>query len=102
LNKNNLEKVNNDLTVNKMIVKYDNLINIKKLKNNNLPDYNLKNCKTPKSNKTGDEGKYNEKIVEDNKEKYVLLDKKLIKGIEIADIYDKNNNLLFHNKKMLI
>ncbi len=41
---------------------------------------------------------YNKKVSESN-EKYILLDTKLQDSCEIADIFDTENNLLFHNKK---
>ncbi len=42
----------------------------------------------------------NKKVFESNKNKYILLDCKFLDNCEIADIYDKHNNQLFHNKKI--
>jgi hypothetical protein len=42
---------------------------------------------------------YNSLVFHNNPNKYILLDRKLIEGCEIADLYDKENRLLFHNKK---
>jgi hypothetical protein len=57
-----------------------------------LPSYIIKDC-------SNNENKYNKLVYEQNKNKYILLDCKLINGCEVADLYDKENNLLFHNKK---
>ena len=45
------------------------------------------------------ETKYNKLICDKYPDKYLNLDIKLINRCEIADIFDKDNNLLFHNKK---
>lgn len=48
------------------------------------------------------EGTYNKLVEAGDKNKYILLDRQQYEtyGIEVADIYDKTNNLLFHNKKI--
>jgi len=85
---NNFINLYNDLIINK------NLDNTKQL--NNL---NSKDCLN--NNKKGyNENKYNKIICDNNPNKYILLDCKTINGCEIADIYDKENKLLFHNKKI--
>lgn len=62
-----------------------------------LPSYNKNNC-VDKNNKQS-ETIYNELVYKNNKDKYILLDRKIIDGCEVADLYDKENKLLFHNKK---
>ena len=62
-----------------------------------LPPYNRNNC-LDKNNKQS-ETIYNSLVFQNNPNKYILLDRKLIEGCEIADLYDKENKLLFHNKK---
>lgn len=62
-----------------------------------LPSYNKNNC-IDKNNKQS-ETIYNKLVSENNSNKYILLDRKIIDGCEVADLYDKENKLLFHNKK---
>jgi hypothetical protein len=62
-----------------------------------LPQYNRNNC-IDENNKQS-ETIYNSLVFHNNPNKYILLDRKLIEGCEIADLYDKENRLLFHNKK---
>lgn len=62
-----------------------------------LPSYNKNNC-IDKNNKQS-ETIYNKLVFENNLNKYILLDRKIIEGCEVADLYDKENKLLFHNKK---
>ena len=62
-----------------------------------LPPYNKNNCFD--DNNKNSETIYNSLVFQNNPNKYILLDRKLIEGCEIADLYDKENRLLFHNKK---
>lgn len=62
-----------------------------------LPPYNKNTCINSLNQQS--ETVYNSLVFENNPHKYLLLDKKCIKGCEVADLYDKENNLLFHNKK---
>lgn len=62
-----------------------------------LPQYNRNNC-IDENNKQS-ETIYNSLVFQNNPNKYILLDRKLIEGCEVADLYDKENRLLFHNKK---
>lgn len=62
-----------------------------------LPNYNKKKCINSKGN--NDEGEYNRLVCESNDD-YILLDKKYaMKSIEVADIYDTKNKIMYHNKK---
>lgn len=45
------------------------------------------------------ENKYNKLLCDNNPDKYTLLDCKKVVYCEIADIYDKKNLYLFHNKR---
>lgn len=86
-------------TFNYNYLSFNNLFDsIKEINENfKLPLYNKGNCidKNGKQSETI----YNKLVYEDNKAKYILLDRKLIDGCEVADLYDKENKLLFHNKK---
>lgn len=62
-----------------------------------LPPYNRNDC-IDKNNKQS-ETIYNLLVYQNNPNKYILLDRKIIDGCEVADLYDKENRLLFHNKK---
>lgn len=105
LNKNGLDntsKLLNNYNFNQenkeyYIKLYEDLINNKILnKTQGLSTYYKIKCLD--KNKKNSETIYNKLIAESNP-KYVLLDRKFIDDCEIADIYDKENNLLFHNKK---
>jgi hypothetical protein len=61
-----------------------------------LPKYDKKTC--VEHNKQS-EGKYNQLICNGNPDRYILLDKIISDGIEVADVYDKNYKTFFHNKK---
>jgi hypothetical protein len=90
---------NNEYTLANFINLYDDLINNKLIDiNKKLDIYNYKDCiDNIKGHST--ETKYNELICKKNPDKYINLDIKFINNCEIADIYDKQNKLLFHNKK---
>ena len=111
-NLNNLKECCNkiNLNINNYInddeYSYNNFINLyEDLKNNKLLDDNKKlsnlifnDCLN--NNKNGyNENKYNKLICDKNPNKYILLDCKKQDYCEIADIYDKQNKLLFHNKR---
>jgi len=64
--------------------------------NKKLPPYDTTECID--TNDKQSETVYNDFVAEQNN-KYVLLDRKIINGCEVADLYDKENKLLFHNKK---
>lgn len=69
--------------------------------NKKLMPYNYTECLTKKEKKErSSETIYNKKVCE-NTDRFINLDTicNLTKGCEIADIYDKKNKLLFHNKK---
>jgi hypothetical protein len=110
LNKENITIVNNVCkdVINKVIddntfdFDYFNFYNlfttIKEVnKNCKLPNYKKAEC-IDKNNKQS-ETLYNENVCKNNENKFILLDRKIIDGCEVADIYDKENKLLFHNKK---
>jgi hypothetical protein len=64
-----------------------------------LIPYDYKKCiQKTKSGDKQSETIYN-KIVCENNNNYILLDCITIDGCEVCDIYDKNNNIFFHNKK---
>jgi len=64
-----------------------------------LIPYDYKTCiqKTKDCDKQS-ETIYNKNVCENN-DKYILLDCITIDGCEVCDIYDKINNIFFHNKK---
>lgn len=110
LNKENITIVNNVckdvintvFDVNTFEFDYFNIYNlfttIKEVdKNCKLPNYKKDEC-IDKNNKQS-ETLYNEYVCKNNEKKFILLDRKIIDGCEVADIYDKENKLLFHNKK---
>lgn len=87
----------NEYSLNTFINLYNDLINNKKIDNDKKLDcYNYNDCLGPKGST---ETKYNKIICDKYPNKYTLLDIKLVERCEIADIFDKQNNLLFHNKK---
>lgn len=77
---------------------YDDLIKNKLLPlDKKLDDYVYTDCLEPKGST---ETKYNKLMCEKYPDKYINLDIKLANRCEIADIFDRVNNLLFHNKKI--
>lgn len=95
----NIELSEDDLNLTNVLNKYEDLLKNKKIEaNNKLIDYNVKKYITKTAKKEGDEGLYNEDVCND-KEKYILLDKKIMESIEIGDIYNKKSNLIYHIKK---
>jgi hypothetical protein len=62
-----------------------------------LPVYDKKECIDNEGNQS--ETIYNNLVFESDENKYILLDRKILDGCEVADLYDKENKLLFHNKK---
>jgi hypothetical protein len=88
----------NEYSMDIFLQKYNDLIENKKIDDaNKLPKYIRGNC-LDKNNKSS-ETAYNKFVCDSNLEKYVNLDRHVIDGCEISDIFDKQNNLLFHNKK---
>jgi hypothetical protein len=86
-----------DYTLDNFVRLYDDLITTKQLSNDKkLDTYNYYDCLEGKGST---ETKYNKLICEKYPDKYINLDTKLIERCEVADIFDKQNNLLFHNKK---
>lgn len=83
----------NDFSINNFISLSNDLIENKKLK-----DYIDEECLD--NNNKSNETIYNKLICNKNPNKYIYLDRKFIYDCEIADIYDIENNLLFHNKKV--
>jgi hypothetical protein len=81
---------------------YDNICNLYNILTEIKPEFKLpsyiKNECIDTSGKSS-ETVYNKNLSEKYPNKYILLDKKCIGGIEVADIYDTEHNLLFHNKK---
>jgi hypothetical protein len=77
------------------IALYEKIPNLKK--EYKLPSYNNKQCVD--INHKQSETVYNNEVFETNPHKYILLDRNCIQGCEVADLYDKDNKLLFHNKK---
>lgn len=63
--------------------------------NYKLPKYKELECK---ENEKSSETKYNSLVCCLNPN-YILLDRSCLDGCEVADIYDRNHKLLFHNKK---
>ena len=115
LNKNIIKEINNiylqynnlspqlindndtEYTLDRFISLYDDLVSNKQLSNDKkLDSYNYNDCLEAKGST---ETKYNRLICEKYPHKYINLDIKLTNRCEIADIFDKQNNLLFHNKK---
>lgn len=105
ININNFYK-NYDITKNNFILNneydYYNIeslfYDIKELENHfKLPLYINKDCIDSKNKNS--ETVYNNLVFNKNPNKYVLLDRKILEGCEIADLYDKENKLMFHNKK---
>lgn len=77
---------------------YECFNNIKELNQElKLPSYKKNVCID--TNNRQSETIYNKLVHENNTKKYILLDCRLIDGCEVADLYDKCHNLLFHNKK---
>ena len=100
---NNLSNVINksisDVNINNLISIYEN---IPKLNNEEkLINYDYENCiKICKNGTTkSTETKYNENV-NNQMTGHELLDRILIKGCEIADIYNRNTNTFFYNKKL--
>jgi len=88
--------LNEDYTYDNIINYYNDLIKNKQvIDEQKLMKYDSNQCI---SNDKNSETLYNKKVSESN-EKYILLDTKLQDSCEIADIFDTENNLLFHNKK---
>ena len=83
----NFNNLYQDLITNKLLDTDKKLksLNSNECLNNNKKGYN--------------ENKYNKLICDNNPDKYTLLDCKKILNCEIADIYDKENFILFHNKR---
>jgi hypothetical protein len=83
----NFNNLYQDLITNKLIDNDKKLSNLicNDCLNNNKKGYN--------------ENKYNKLICDNNPDKYTLLDCKTVLNCEIADIYDKENLYLFHNKR---
>jgi len=83
----NFNNLYEDLITNKLIDNDKKLSNLicNDCLNNNKKGYN--------------ENKYNKLICDNNPDKYTLLDCKTVLNCEIADIYDKKNLYLFHNKR---
>ncbi len=108
-NINNIVKINkiinidlseNDYNLKNILIKYDNLIQNKKINiDDKLIDYKVNDCKTTTAYKKGDEGIYNKLACEKNNNKYICLDKLIIENIEIGDIYNIDKNIFYHNKK---
>lgn len=115
LNKNIIKEINNinleynssspqlindndrEYTLDTFISLYDDLVSNKQLSNDKkLDSYNYNDCLETKGST---ETKYNKLVCEKYPDKYLNLDIKLTNRCEIADIFDKQNNLLFHNKK---
>ena len=96
INDNNFEKIdfNNINTYEEMYNKISQLQEELKL----IP-YDYKTCiqKTKDGDKQS-ETIYNKNVCENN-DNYFLLDCITIDGCEVCDIYDKINNIFFHNKK---
>lgn len=99
---NNLSNIINksisDMNINNLISVYENipkLNNEEKLINYDHEDC-IKICKNGTTKST--ETKYNENV-HNQMIGHELLDRILIKGCEIADIYNRNTNTFFHNKK---
>jgi hypothetical protein len=86
---------NFDFSINSFLIYYNKIQELESDKK--LIPYIDINCRD--SNNKSSETVYNELAVNSNSEKYLLLDRILINNIEVADIYDKENKLLFHNKK---
>jgi hypothetical protein len=86
-----------EYTLDRFTSLYNDLVSNKQLSNDKkLDSYNCNDCI---ENNRSSETKYNKLICEKYPDKYIKLDIKLIDRCEIADIFDKQNNLLFHNKK---
>jgi hypothetical protein len=115
LNKNIIREINNinleynssspqlindndtEYTLDRFVSLYEDLVSNKQLSNDKkLDSYNYNDCLEPNGST---ETKYNKLICEKYPDKYLKLDIKLTNRCEIADIFDKQNNLLFHNKK---
>jgi len=92
--------INKDLKY--YLEKYNNISELeinKKLKPYILSECQQINTKSDGTEQTiSSENKYNSNIC--SSDKYINMDCKKIDGIEIADIYDKDNDLYFHNKKI--
>jgi hypothetical protein len=88
----------NDYSVNNILIYYNDLYENKQLDNDKKISKYIK-TKNFDNNKKSSETIYNKLICENQPDKYLNLDKKYINSCEIADIYDIENNLLFHNKK---
>lgn len=96
---NNLININID-NFNYDYFNFYNLFNdIKEINNEfKLPPYNKIECID--NNNKQSETIYNKLVFENNSDNYLLLDRKIIDGCEVADLYDIKNKLLFHNKKI--
>jgi hypothetical protein len=99
---NNLSTIINksisNININNLMSVYENipkLNNAEKLINYNHEDC-IKICENGTTKST--ETKYNENV-HNQMIGHELLDRILIKGCEIADIYNRNTNTFFHNKK---
>lgn len=80
---------------------YDDLLLNKRINiNQKLIDFHNNQCID--NNNNSSETIYNKNVCENNPNIYINLDRKLVQHCEIADIYDKKNKLLFHNKKIKI
>ena len=87
----------NDYTIDNFLNLYNDLIENKQLDNNKkLNNFVCELCLND-NKKDSNENKYNKLICENDK--YKLTDGKFVFNCEISDIYDIENNLLFHNKK---
>lgn len=89
------EKIDNIMNINECLNLFEEIPELEQEKS--LENYVTKNCKD--ANGKSSETVYNKKVCEKNKKKYILLDCVCNKGVEVADIYDIDNKLLFHNKK---
>jgi hypothetical protein len=89
----------NDYSFDNFYKLYEDLITNKLIDNDKkLSNLICDNCLN--NDKIGyNENKYNKLICDNNPDKYTLLDCKTVLNCEIADIYDKENLYLFHNKK---
>ncbi len=88
----------NEYSVNNIIEKYNHLISNRQLEQDDkLMSYNNTDCLDGRGKNS--ETVYNKLVCDTNVEKYINLDRRVINGCEIADIYNKQKFLLFHNKK---
>lgn len=111
---NDIKQTDNIKTLNKLFgdnnfenIDFNNINTYEKIYNGipqlqealKLIPYDYKTCiqKTKDGDKQS-ETIYNKNVCENN-DKYILLDCITIDGCEVCDIYDKINNIFFHNKK---